>query len=108
MDNHHIERNWRDSLVTKLTAYVLSGALVLGAGKLVYEINEKKSQENCENYGWLMGQPVEVQRDSIRNDLERRFRSYRSPLTSQTMKNWNIDLIIADLKRNCRPNCGVS
>lgn len=105
MDNYRVNNNRRGSLNTRVLVYTLIGAVILGVGNTVYDISQKKSEANCKSYGWLMDQPIEVQRDSIKNDLERKFiSSGRDPSkVSETAKNWNADLIIVDLKRNCNP-----
>jgi len=103
------ERDWRDSLITKVVAYALTGALVLGAGKLYYEMDRKGSQENCQRYGWLMDKSKEEQKKQIRKDLESRSRLFRwsPPLgMNEGLKDYSITLIMKDLEKNCKSkNC---
>ncbi|MEK6840723.1 MAG: hypothetical protein AABX79_02090 [Nanoarchaeota archaeon] len=99
----NIQRDRRDSLATKIGASLLTGVLSFGLGKLSYDLKQETTAQNCLEYGFLKGQPAEVQRQYIRGKLNEKSWLFRSNLGLRPdIKDWSVDLILESLE-NCKP-----
>jgi len=79
MTNNNTQRkDWRDSKITKVLAYALTGALVFGEVKLYQSLSGRAEREFEAEYGYLRNQPEAYQLQMVTSNVNRQMGRWNS------------------------------
>ena len=73
MKNENYKIDWRDSIVTKVCASLMTLMAVVGAGFFVDYCGKRSFEETNQKYGFLREYSEDFQREFLESDMERQY-----------------------------------